>query len=310
MHLVARDRTAEGEADLVALEFVVVLFEGTGLAQVRTAIEAEDRTVDLVATRLGGDAQGAALRSADLGVEARRHHPKLPDGVHRKARPREPEGLVGELDTVDHEGGLARVGAGADHHRVLDESVAAALAVGAGRDISQPLELARRHRQVLDLLGGDVGRRVGLEDVDHGCLAGHRDGFRHLHLHGEDQSRGLADADGDVSVGRRKARERHTDVILAGRQRRDDDETGHIGDRGAGRAGRGVDHPPGHTRHGQRLLVHCVDLDRPGRDLCRHRQGEPQQQHGQAGRRKHPEPSAFSHVFLPFHCSVSASTAT
>ena len=53
----------------------------------------------------------------------------------------------------------------ADDRSVADEAVAAALALHARREEGQPLEVAVGDRQLLDLLGHDVGRRVGLVDV-------------------------------------------------------------------------------------------------------------------------------------------------
>ncbi len=57
---------------------------------------------------------------------------------------RQAEGLVGEVDAVDQDRLTGGVAAGADHRAVLDEAEAAALALDAGRDEGQPLEVADR----------------------------------------------------------------------------------------------------------------------------------------------------------------------
>ena len=77
------------------------------------------------------------------------------------------------------------VAAGADHRAAADEAEAAALALHARGDERQLLEVAVGHRQRLDLLGDDVGRGVGLDDVDERRLGGDGDrlGPRRCLLH-------------------------------------------------------------------------------------------------------------------------------
>ena len=111
--------------------------------------EAEGAAVDVVGAGLGHDRERAARRAADLGVEAVGDHAELADGVLAEANPGQAQGGVGQVDAVDQDRRLAGVAAGAHHRAVGDEAEAAALALHAGRDEGETLEVAVGDRQLL-----------------------------------------------------------------------------------------------------------------------------------------------------------------
>ena len=192
------ERPAEREAELLARIRVLLQVELALLAQRIVTEEAEDRALEHVRAGLGDDRERAACRAADLGVEAVADDAELADGVLREAGARETEHGVGEVDAVHEDGRLAGVAAGADDGLVLDEPVAAALALHAGRQVGQLLEVATGNGQFLDLLGDDVGRGVGLVDVHERDVADDVDRLGHLRdLERDGELEGLADAEGE-----------------------------------------------------------------------------------------------------------------
>ncbi len=191
---VLHDRPAEREAGLLAGVIVLRRLERALRAQAVVAEERKRRPRHVVGARLGHDRQRAAGRPADFRVEAVRDHAELADGVLAEPRAREAERGIGEVDAVHHDGGLARVAARADHGRIADEPVAAALALHAGRQEGQALEVAVGHRQLLNLFGDDVGGRVGLVDVHERRVGGDVHGLTQLReLERRRQAGGLAD---------------------------------------------------------------------------------------------------------------------
>ena len=176
----------------------------------------------MVGSRARDDREGAAGGAADLGVEPVRDDAELADRVLREARPREAESLVGEVDAVHHDRRLACVAAGPDHGSAADEAIAAALALHAGGDERELLEVAVGDRERLDLLGEDVGRRVGLDDVHQRRLRGHRDLLGLCLLHRCVDPKRLADAEGEVLLDHRdETLELEAEGVGAGRKRRE-----------------------------------------------------------------------------------------
>jgi hypothetical protein len=113
--------------------------------------------------------------------------------------------------------------AAAHHRSARDEAERSALSLDAGRDEREVLEVAVRDRKILDLLGHDVRRGVGLVDVDERHLAGDGDLFALALAERELHALGLADAKREALGGAGlEARQSCRDLVARGRQRAKD----------------------------------------------------------------------------------------
>ena len=291
MGLVLRDRPAEGDAPLeaVLLDARVELVVPLGDERVRQ-VEGEEASLEVVRPALGDDGQGAAGGAADLRVEPGVDDAELGDGVLRDARLREAEGGVRVVDAVDEDRRLRGVSARADDRSARHESELASLALDARRDERELLELAVRDREVLDLLGDDVRRRVDLVDVHDGRFADDRDRLGDgLGAEDHPELRGLADPERERLLDRLEALE--GDLRRVAGRRRDGREARSPlgGGHGcAGEAGLGALQLDRDAGKGGARLVGDVDLHRgvgglrPGGRGPRQRRQEkgPEEGHG------------------------------
>ena len=230
--LVARDRTADGQSDLVARVVVVLLQIERALGAERgVAEESEDASFQRVRARLRHDRQRAAGRAADLGVEAVRDRAELAHRILAESRAGESVDLVREIDAVDQDRRLRCVAARADDRPAVDEAEAAALALYSWSNECESLEVAIGDRQLLDLLRDDVRRRVGLVDVDHLLRGIDGDRLARRLLHGDRQLRGLPDQQRHLlRFERREAFEREAELVVSRLQRDEAGDAGGVGD--------------------------------------------------------------------------------
>ena len=122
--------------------------------------------------------------------------------------------------------------AGADDGTVANEAIAAAFTLDAGRKEGEPLKIAVLHRERLDLLGHDVGGRIGLEDVDERRLPDHVDRLGDLgDLHRHAQVGRLAHPhDEPFFDNGREPGQLELDGVAAGRQGDAASHTDRVGD--------------------------------------------------------------------------------
>src|ERR1043165_2013473 len=250
---VARQRAADRAADLVARVVAFFLRSDRLRAEIVVAEEAEDVAVEIVRAALGDDGHGAAGGAADLGGEAVLDDAELADGILAEARAGLAEGGVGDVDAVDEDRGLRGVAARADDRAVVDEAEAAALALHARREEGELLEVAVRDRELLDLLGQDIGRGVGLVDVDDLGRGVDGDDVAGLRLHGDGDLRVLAEDEGTLGLlDGGEAFERELDVVDARREGEEARGAAGVGDADGGEAGLGPGDGDGDA--GQRRL--------------------------------------------------------
>src|SRR5207253_243466 len=162
------------------------------------------------------DRKRAAGRAADLRVEAVRDDAELADGILAEAGAGETVHLVRHVHAVHQDRRLRRVAARADDRAAVDEAEAAALALHAGRDEREALEVAIDDGERFDLLRHDVRRRIRFVYVDDRLLGGDRDGLARGRTHGHGEAGLLADAEHDLLLADRgESFERELDGVVA-----------------------------------------------------------------------------------------------
>ncbi len=309
MGLILDDRAAQCEAELVTLVADVrVLLERALGAQRVAAVEAEERARERVRSGFRQDRERAARGAADLGVEAVVDDAELRDRVLRELRLRKAERRVREVDAVHEDRRLARVAAPADDRAAGDEAEGAALALDAGRHEREPLEVAVRRREVLDLLRRDVRRGVRLVDVHERRRRDDADALGPLALERRAHARALADEEDDaLLLDGLEALKLHRHVVRAGRKRRERREAARARDARAGKPGVRALHLDGHAGKRSATPVHGHDVERRRRRLCgggERRERQNQYGDGHEPRARPREPHAIHHVVL-LQCRAS-----